>query len=234
MRIEARDVDFAYEYGNGQALSGINLYFDSNERVALLGANGCGKTTLLKIFCGLLAPTKGTILIDGKEVKRSPSYNFRVGFVPENPDEMFFESTVEREISFILRRKNENHIGEKVNNIMERFDLYKLRNKSPFEISSGEKRKLAIASVIVAKQPLILLDEPISGLDLSGVRAVENWISSTTGIVATTHRTDFARNFDKVVLMSDGYILEENIDLDISLDNRELLERAHVMMLCRK
>ena len=234
MKIEARDVDFTYEYGNGPVLSGINLYFDSDEKVALLGANGCGKTTLLKIFCGLLAPTRGTILIDDKEVKRKPSYNFRVGFVPENPDEMFFESTVEREISFILKRKGENGIEEKVSNIMQRFDLYKLRNKSPFEISSGEKRKLAIASIAVAQQPLILLDEPISGLDLSGIIAVENWISCTTGIVATTHRTDFARNFDKIVLMNDGCILEENIELNLDTYSRELLERANVMLLCRE
>ena len=231
MRIEVRDIDFAYKYSNRQALRNINLCFDSSEKTVLLGANGCGKTTLLKVLCGLFAPNRGSILIDGKEVKSKPSFNFSIGLVPENPDEMFFESTVEREIAFILKKKKETDIDRKVEDIMYRFDLYKLKDDSPFEISSGEKRKLAIASVIVAEQPFILLDEPIAGLDLNGVRMVEDWMfNCNLGIISTTHRTDFARKFDRVVLMNDGHILTDNLNLDSS---RELLEKSNVMLLWR-
>jgi energy-coupling factor transport system ATP-binding protein len=233
MKVEARDIYFGYEYSDKQVLSGVNLTIEPGEKVALLGANGCGKTTLLKILSGLLAPTKGQILIDGQEIKPVPSFGFRVGFVPENAEEMFFESTVEREIEFILKRKKETNIEEKVNQVMKQFDLEKLRGKSPFEISSGERRKLSIAAVVVARQPFIILDEPISGLDWSGIISIENWISVThCSILATAHRTDFARSFDRIVLMNGGTILSENLNLD-SEGSKELLEKAEVMMLWR-
>ena len=232
MKLEVRGVDYKYEYANKQALTGINFSISSNEKIALLGANGCGKTTLLKVLCGLLAPSKGQILLDNNPVKPTPSFDFLVGFVPETPEEMFFESTVQREIEFILRKKKETEIEEKVRDIMLEFDLYKLKDNSPFEISGGEKRKLSIAAVAVAEQPFIFLDEPISGLDLSGIKMVENWITKTnTGLIATTHRTDFARTFDKIVLMNDGHILNYNLDLDRDI---EVLEKASVMLLRRQ
>ena len=231
MKLEARNIDFTYEYSQRQILSGIDLHIESGEKVALLGANGCGKTTLLKILCGLVAPTRGVIMIDGNKVKTSPGFKFSVGFVPENPEEMFFESTIEREIAFILKRKKENNIDDKVNDVMRRFDLEKLKGKSPFEISSGEKRKLSIAAVVVGEQPIVLLDEPISGLDWSGIISVETWIkNSRASIVATAHRTDFARNFDRVVLMNSGTIISDDLDID---NSRSLLEKAEVMLLWR-
>ena len=231
MRIEVRDIGFAYKYSDRQVLHDINLCFDSSEKTVLLGANGCGKTTLLKVLCGLFAPNRGSILLNGKEVKSKPSFNFLVGLVPENPEEMFFESTVEREIAFILKRKKEKDIDKKVESIMHHFDLYKIKDSSPFEISSGEKRKLAIASVMVAEQQFVLLDEPISGLDWSGVNVVEDWITNYNfGIIATTHRTDFARKFDRIILMNNGHILADNLNLD---DNRELLEKSDVLLLWR-
>ena len=230
MKIEARGISYKYEYSDKTVLSDVDFSVSSSEKIALLGANGCGKTTLLKILCGLYAPNKGQILIDDKLIKPSPSFGFLVGLVPENPEEMFFESTVQREIEFILTKKNDSEIVEKVKNIMVEFDLYKLKDHSPFDISSGEKRKLSIAAMVVAEQPFIFLDEPISGLDLNGIRIVENWINrANRGIIATTHRTDFAQLFDRVVLMNDGHILSSNASLD-----KESLERANVMMLRRE
>lgn len=231
MKLDAKNVDFSYEHSDKQVLFGINFSIVSGEKVVLLGANGCGKTTLLKVLCGLLAPTRGSILIDDIEVKPSPSFGFRIGFVSENPEEMFFESTVEREIAFILRRKHENDVDAKIDNILREFGLEKLRNSSPFEISSGERKKVSIAAVVVAEQPVILLDEPISGLDWSGINAIEKWIKeSKASIVVTSHRTDFARIFDRVVLMNNGKILSDRLDLDKS---KEILEKADVLLLWR-
>lgn len=231
MKLDAKNIDFTYEYSRNQVLSGIDFNIASGEKVILLGANGCGKTTLLKVLCGLLAPSGGSILIDDQEVKSTPTFGFRVGFVPENPEEMFFESTIEREIAFILKRKKENDVDAKVSSIMEQFGLEKLREASPFEISSGERKKVSIAAVVVAEQPIILLDEPISGLDWSGILAIETWIKeSKAGMVVTSHRTDFARIFDRVVLMNHGHILSDNLDID---NSRETLEKADVLLLWR-
>ena len=231
MKLDAKNIDFSYEHSDRQVLFGINFSIAPGEKVALLGANGCGKTTLLKVLCGLLAPTRGSILIDDIEVKPTPSFGFRVGFVPENPEEMFFESTVEREIAFILKRKNENNADEKVNRILSEFGLLKLRYSSPFEISSGERKKVSIAAVVVAEQSVVLLDEPISGLDWSGITAIEKWIKeSKASIVVTSHRTDFARIFDRIVLMNNGRIIADGIDLD---SNKSMLEKADVLLLWR-
>jgi len=231
LKLSARGVTFTYEYSNREVLSGVDFDIAPGEKIALLGANGCGKTTLLKLLCGLLAPTEGSILIDDKEVEARPSFGFRVGFIPENPTEMFFESTVEREVSFILRKKKENEISSKVSDILREFNLEHLKQSSPFEISSGERKKVSIAAVVVAEQPIILMDEPISGLDWRGIVAIEKWIKqSKASIVVTSHRTDFARVFDRIVLMNHGRIVSDDLDVD---NSRETLEKADVLLLWR-
>jgi len=231
MKINARGIHFRYSSSSREVLSGIDFNVEPGEKVALLGANGCGKTTLLKVLCGLLAPTQGELLIDGEPVKSTPSFGFKVGFVPENPEEMFFESTVEREISFILRRKKENGIDERITKVLNDFGISHLRHASPFELSSGEKKKTSIAAVVVGEQPVVLLDEPISGLDWNGIQSVEQWIrDSNKSVIVTSHRTDFARLFDRVVLMNSGTIVSHDLDVDRS---RETLEKSGVLLLWR-
>lgn len=231
--IELRNVSYSYEGGAEKALENISIKVSYGEKVVLIGANGCGKTTMLKILCGLYAPTEGQILIDGEVVTPSPSFNFLIGYVPENPVEMFFESTVEREIEFILKRKNidEKMREEKVKEIMREFWLLNLKDRTPFELSAGERKKLAIAANVVAKQDFIFLDEPTADLDLNGVEMVERFLKrSECGIFATTHRTDFAALFDRVVLMNDTHIIKDGVNLGT---DRELLESSGVMLLRR-
>lgn len=231
LEIKAVDISYSYEGSSRNALNKISMKVGSGEKVILLGANGSGKTTLLKILCGLYKPQQGRIMIDGEVTAPSPSFNFRIGYVPENPLEMFFEATVEREIRFILKNKKEKQIESKVESIMEKFDLTKFRNRTPFELSSGERKKLSIAANIVANQEIVLLDEPVSDLDLDGVRMVEDFIkTSSCSILATSHRTDFARIFDRVVLINSGNIVNDNIDLN---HDRKVLEEAKVMLLRR-
>lgn len=231
--IEIKGVSYCYETSDKKALDNLDFRITSGEKTILLGSNGCGKTTLLKVLCGLYQPTEGQILINGGVVKSTPSFNFLVGHVPENPTEMFFESSVEREVEFILKQKklDEKERTKKVEDILKRFDLFKLKDRTPFELSAGERRKLAIAANIVAEQEFIFLDEPTADLDWSGVETVENFIrESKCGILATTHRTDFARIFDRIVLMNDGHILKDNINLD---KDCRLLYDAGVVILRR-
>ena len=216
LSIEIRNVSYHYEPSDKKILDNLNFRIEYGEKVVLLGSNGCGKTTLLKVLCGLYQPVEGQILVNGGVVKSTPSFNFLVGFVPENPTEMFFESTVEREIEFILKQKklSKEERVVKVEGILKKFGLSKLKDRTPFELSAGEKRKLAIAANIVAEQEFILLDEPTADLDWAGVEAVENFIrESECGIMATTHRTDFANTFDRIVLMNNGHIVKDNVDL---------------------
>ena len=233
MRIEANNISYKYE--NSQTvLDNISLTIKENEKVVILGANGCGKTTLLKIICGLYKPTLGNISLDGEVLKPSPSYDFLVGYVPQNPTEMFFEGTVSRETEFILiQQKIPKNIREqKVNKILEEFDLLKYKDRSPYTLSSGEQKKLAIVANIIAGQKFIFMDEPISDLDSNGIDMVEKFIhTNNRGIIATTHRLDFAKMFDRLVLMSKGAIIHDNItDIKSELG---LLKEAGIVPLTR-
>jgi len=233
MPIKVRNISYVYEGTNKRALDDISIEITYGEKVVIIGANGCGKTTLLKILCGLYTPSEGKILIDGRVTSPSPSFNFLVGYVPENPVEMFFESTVEREIEFILKRKNmePQEREEKVKRVMKKFDLFKLKDRTPFELSAGERKKLAIAANIVAEQRFIFLDEPTADLDMNGVEMVEDFVkNSECGVLATTHRTDFASIFDRIILMNGGRIAKDNIDL---IKDKDLLKSAGVMLLQR-
>ncbi len=129
MKIKAHNISYKYESSSKNAISNIDLEITQGEKVVIIGANGCGKTTLLKVLCGLYKPTQGDIMIEGRAVKPSPSFNFLVGLVPENPAEMFFEESVEREVNFILKRKKVDKETQKVtvDNTLTQFGLLKLK-----------------------------------------------------------------------------------------------------------
>lgn len=233
MKIETKNVKYSYD--GEKVFDGVNISVETGERVVFLGPNGSGKTTLLKILSGLYEPDEGKIYIDGEEKKSSPSFNFLVGFVPESPEEMFFEETVEREIEYILKNKGveDSERKEAIDRELKRFNIEHLRDRNPFNLSSGQRKKVSIASVVVAEQPFIFLDEPISGLDREGVREVEEWLNLTSEnecVAASTHRTDFAKAFDRVVLMNGGEIINKDCDLT----NHDLLKSTNIFSLRRE
>jgi cobalt/nickel transport system ATP-binding protein len=168
--------DVHYAYGEDiPALSGVSLAVSAGERVAVLGANGSGKTTLLKLLGGLIFPQRGTYRAFGREITepllaRDPFGMFfrkEVGILFQNPDAQLFNPTVEDEIAFGPLQMNDppDTVRRGVVEAMHTFGLRTLAGRPPFALSGGEKKKAALASVVVMDPQVLLLDEPTAGLD---------------------------------------------------------------------
>ena len=149
--IEVKDIHFTYQTGV-EALKGVSLQIRDGEFVAIMGQNGAGKTTLVKNFNGLLKPSKGEVLVDGVSTKDVSVARLArtVGFVFKNPDHQLFSETVEEEIAFALRNLGfeASAIEKRVTWAVNLLDLVEYRKTSPFMLSGGERKRVALASVL--------------------------------------------------------------------------------------
>lgn len=171
---EVKDVDYSC-LGKFPALSGVNLEIRARERISVLGANGSGKSSLLHILNGLVFPQKGEVRFLGKvlseDILRSEEFNsfFRrtVGLVFQNSDIQLFSPTVRDEIGFgpIQLGLPKEEMEERVNDLLEMLNIQNLSDRPPYQLSGGEKKKVAIASSLAINPDVLLLDEPTSGLD---------------------------------------------------------------------
>ena len=171
---EMCNVSFAYE-GKQTALDGVDLTIHAGESLVILGANGCGKSTLLKLLDGLYFPTQGTISAFGKplteEALRDDEYNFafrrRVGLVFQDSDVQLFSPSVLDEVAFAPLQLGLGHaeVNGRVDSALEMLRIEKLRDRAPHHLSGGEKRRVALASLLTLQPDVWLMDEPTTGLD---------------------------------------------------------------------
>ena len=192
--IELKNVNFSYANGNigegqegnqGGQLKNINLTFKEGECVLLTGGSGCGKTTVLRLINGLIpnfyeGNLEGLVLINGKNVSEQELYDTGkiVGSVFQNPRSQFFNVDTNSELAFSLENQGKpaGEIIERVEETVEKFSLQPLMNKSLFKLSGGQKQKIACASVAVAEPEILVLDEPINGLDPEGIIEIRELI----------------------------------------------------------
>lgn len=221
MSIEISKVNYIYMPGTPFekiALDNINLSIKDGEFLAIIGHTGSGKSTLIQNFNGLLKPTSGKIIVDGKDItlKKSKLMDIRkkVGIVFQYPEYQLFEETVLKDISFgpsKLGYSKEEAI-EKAKNAMESLGLSyeKYKDLSPFELSGGQKRRVAIAGVIAMEPKTLILDEPTAGLDPKGRDDLLNRIATLhnkkgmTIILVSHSMEDVAKYASRVVVMSHG------------------------------
>lgn len=234
--IEVRNVSFSYPNGV-QALRDVSLTIRKGEFVAVMGQNGAGKTTLVKHFNGLLKPTKGEVTVDGVNTKKASvaSLARKVGFVFQNPDHQLFCDTVEEEISFGLRNFGfkEDVIHKRVDWALNLLNLTEYRKSSPFMLSGGERKRVALASVLAWDPDVVVLDEPTIGQDHMQKEKLRQFIIQlkTRGktVVAVTHDVEFvAECSPRLLLMSEGRILADG-SADTVLSDARLLEKASVV-----
>lgn len=166
--IELRDLYFEYVSGK-PIFENINLKIKKDEVTALLGPNGSGKTTLGKLMMGILKPTRGQVCISNRDSSKMTLAEIasKIGYLFQNPDKHFFCNRVEEELGFALSFNGyeEDFIDSRVEELLKAFHLEDLRENSPLLLSQGEKRRLAIATILINEPEYLILDEPTNGLD---------------------------------------------------------------------
>lgn len=233
----------SYSYREIAALKGISLQIARGERVALLGANGSGKSTLLRLLAALSFPDQGSISFSGESLTaerlETDEFFFRfrrqVGIVFQNPEIQLFNPSVFDEVAFgplQLRWPNEK-IRDRVRETLVAMDIAGLSDRPPHRLSGGEKKRVALASVLVLDPEVLLLDEPTAGLDPSSaaqiVRLLASWKNGSRTVIAATHDLDVLEEIaDRCWVLESGQIIADAGPLSV-LHNVELLERASLM-----
>jgi cobalt transport protein ATP-binding subunit len=234
--IEVKDLHFTYPNGV-EALKSVSLTIGNGDFVAVMGENGAGKTTLVKHFNGLLKPTSGSVFIDGVDTKKVSvaTLSKNVGFVFQNPDNQLFSETVEEEIAFALKNFGfkEEVIKRRVKWALNLLSLAQYRKTSPFMLSGGERKRVALASVLAWNPKILILDEPTIGQDYQQKEKLHQFIvqmknqQKTTIIV--THDVEFVAECNpRVLLMRGGRIVADG-EAENVLTNPEILVKASIV-----
>jgi len=235
--IEIKNLSYTYMAGTPyerHALKDVSLTVYKGEKLGIIGHTGSGKSTLIQHLNGLLSPTAGTVEVSGiipkgkslKELRR------KVGLIFQNPEDQLFEETVEKDIAFGLKK-----IGLSDSEMKRRIDEALLitglpadiLKKSPFELSGGQKRRVAIAGVIVMEPDILVLDEPTAGLDPQGSAGIYEFLSrlnesrNTTIIIVSHTMEDVARFCDRIAVMEEGRIVMVDETRSV-FSNKEYLE----------
>ncbi len=235
--IKIEDVYFTYPNGV-EALRGVFLEIRDGEFVAIMGQNGAGKTTLVKHINGLLKPSKGRVIVDEIETTKVSVATLarKVGFVFQNPDHQLFSETVEEEIAFALRNFgfDEKTIRERVDWALNLLDLNEYRKVSPFMLSGGERKRVALASVLAWDPKIVILDEPTIGQDSQQKERLMQFIvqlnQQEKTVIIVTHDIEFvAECKPRIVLMAEGKIVGDGEAKKV-LTDPELLNRASVIL----
>ena len=235
--IVAEGVHFRYLSGV-EALKGISLTINDGEFVAIMGQNGAGKTTLVKHFNGLLKPSSGSVRVDGVETTKTTiaSLSKTVGFVFQNPDHQLFSETVEEEIAFALKNFGfePEIIKKQVTWALSLLSLEQYLKTSPFMLSGGERKRVALASVLAWDPQILILDEPTIGQDHEQKEKLRQFIMQlqTQGktIVIVTHDVEFVAECNpRVILMKEGRIVADGGGRDI-LTNTEALAESSIVL----
>lgn len=212
----------AYTYMSGgpfekTALHGVNIEIDDGEFVGIIGHTGSGKSTLIQHLNGILKPTSGEVIINGINTSQKNLKQLRreVGLVFQYPEHQLFEETVEKDIAFGLQKLglSEEEIKNRINDALTSVGLdSSILPKSPFELSGGQKRRVAIAGVVSMMPKILVLDEPTAGLDPSGRDEIFGYIKTLhqkynmTIILVSHSMEDIAKLAQRVIVMSKGTI----------------------------
>lgn len=238
---DLRDVWFDYE--GITALRGLSLEIGRGERLALLGANGSGKSTLLRLLDALCFPSRGSITFDGQALTPqhlgddgfSMAFRRRVGLVFQNPDVQLFNPTVFDEVAFAPLQLGwpKANLLERVQQALELMAISHLRERPPYRLSGGEKKRVALASVIVLDPDVLLLDEPTSTLDPRSqsqiIDLLQQWKGSSKTIVTATHQLEIVEDIaDRLVVLEAGQVCGMGTPAEI-LGSQELLLRANLV-----
>lgn len=215
--ITLKDVFFRYEKGGNDILSGTNLSIKKGEHFCILGGNGSGKTTTLKILAGLLKPYRGKVIIDNNKMTKKTTADFNrlgVAMLPQNPESVFLKSRVIDDYTELCKIKEieKSAYEDKINSVAEKLGIKDLLENHPYDLSGGEIQKCALGKVLISEPKILLLDEPTKGVDayskLSLSKILQEIKSDGVTIITVTHDVEFASIVaDRCGLFFDGEVL---------------------------
>ncbi len=232
--IKLQDLIYQYSKKSPEILKGINLEIKKGEFVALVGQNGAGKTTLLKQLNGLQTPTSGSVLINGKDTRftRTSEMAQSIGYLFQNPDHQIFCETVYKEIAFGLNKGKKskkqletNH--QKITEVAELLNLTDILGQNPFNLSKGEKQRVALASILALETEILVLDEPTTGQDYKECMEIMSIVKRLNEkgktILMVCHDMEVVLDFAKrVIVLHEGRILEDGPTREILFKEQSL------------
>lgn len=235
--IVVHDVDYKY-LNQTIALRKINLKIYKGEFVGIMGKNGAGKTTLIRTFNGLLRPTNGSVYINGENIKSKTTGTLsqKVGIIFQNPQHQVFSNTVEEEIKYSLKSLNltKSETQFKTDEILKKFNLDKYRERSPLNLSGGETKKLAVASIFCRDPEILIFDEPTLGQDAKEIsffiELIRSELKKEKTIIIVTHNIEFAMEYiPRTILMADGKIIADGPTQKI-ITNQFLVNKSALIL----
>jgi cobalt/nickel transport system ATP-binding protein len=235
--LEARNVRYRYPHGM-EAIRGISFHVRRGEKVALVGPNGAGKSTLLLMFNGMLKPDSGMLLFDNQPIRYDREslreLRRRIGFVFQNPDRQIIAPTVWQDIAFGPTNLGlpDERVRMSVEGALRAVGLAGFGRRPPHQLSSGEKKRVAIAGVLAMDPDLLVLDEPTSNLDPAGsediMELLEELRANGKTILISTHDVELAYPWaDRVILLREGEILQEDAP-DVAFGDAGLVRKARL------
>ena len=240
MSIRVENLSHIYNPGTPfetRALHHVDLHVEKGEFVGLIGHTGSGKSTLIQHLNGLLKPTHGKIIIDGLDLTstgtKMKEVRKKVGLVFQYPEHQLFEESVEKDIAFGPHNLglNENEVKERVDEAMRMVRLpFEIKERSPFELSGGQRRRVAIAGVLAMKPDVLILDEPTASLDPRGRDEILEQIQELhkeqriTVILVSHSMEDIGRLVDRIVVMHQGTIALTGYPRDVFCQVQQLQE----------
>lgn len=234
-QIELRAASFQYPNGF-LANDNLSLTVGQGERVAIVGQNGAGKTTAVKMMNGLHKPTKGDVFVNGKNTKDYTTAKIAkdVGYVFQNPDDQIFNQTVYAEIAYMPKyyKLSEQEIKRRVEEAAGLLGIERFLKMNPFEIPYVIRKFVTIAAILATRPQYMILDEPTAGQDLNGIKALVRVLDELEkrgiGVITITHDMEFvACNFTRVIAMADKKIIEDG-DVRRIFSNDSILSRSKI------
>lgn len=217
---ESVNLDFKYDGEDEFVLKDINLSFKQGEMTAVLGHNGCGKSTFAKHLNAILLPSGGKVYVDGidtKDENRIYDIRQRVGMVFQNPDNQIVATIVEEDVAFALENLGvePNEIRRRVDEALKAVGMYEYRMHAPHQLSGGQKQRVAIAGIIAMRPRCIVLDEPTAMLDPKGRAEVMKTVKELNGkygitIILITHYMEEAAQCRRIIVMDKGKVLMDD------------------------
>ena len=229
--IQVQHLFYQYDTRDNYALDDINLTIGKGEFVAIIGQNGSGKTTLIKHFNGLHKPTRGNVLVDGHDTKELPTSELArfVGYVFQNPDHQIFAETVQAEVEFGPKNLgfSEERIAEVMKKVLSEMELSGTEEEMPFQLSRGQRQRLAVAAVLAMEPSLLIIDEPTTGQDWRESIALMELVKELNDrghtCIVTTHNMNLVSLFARrVIVMRQAKVILDGPTQDIFRQVEEL------------